>query len=312
MLLTIAIPTYNRVRDLLYNLSLLENIIIENKLETKVCLLVSNNCSTDSTYDELESLKLKIKVRLTVYHQDKNIGLERNFIFIAECSNSDYVMLLGDDDYISSGYLMSCVDVLEGDKSIHCIFGCYKTIDANRKELGGGRDLDLPTKKWAAGLKSAIENTAKFHQMSGIVFKKVDVLKVYKQNKLNNLYPQIFIGTYLCLHENVMQITDYPVLVTQTMNKAWTYGDDGLFQDVFQNYAVLGLSTINRYKLENSFFSQQIWRLWQYKESKTFWKCVCRICFGPNTSFIGSFLFFLRIIKTRLFESVGSKRINRN
>ena len=58
MLLDILIPTYNRVEPLKKNLILLIDYI--NRLECKdnVCIIVSDNCSSDSTFNELNILNL--------------------------------------------------------------------------------------------------------------------------------------------------------------------------------------------------------------------------------------------------------------
>lgn len=304
MLISIAIPTYNRAKDLIYNLSLLESIILRNELQSDVEIFVSNNASTDSTKDDLENFRKSTSVPVTVFHQKQNIGLEANFLFVSKKAKGHYVMLLGDDDYISQSYLLACLYNIKANPHIGCIFGCYKTINATREETGGGRDLDLPNKTWRPGIASAIENTAKFHQMSGILFKKEGILEEYQKAGVHNLYPQVFIGTYLCLHTIVMQITQFPILVTQTPRKAWGYGDDGLLQDVFQNYKALRLSPINRLKLENSFLTKQIWRIWMYKPEGAFWKCVRKVCLGKNTSLLGSIYLFAKILKTYIREKL--------
>ncbi|MCO4799372.1 MAG: glycosyltransferase family 2 protein [Colwelliaceae bacterium] len=98
MLLTIAIPTFNRSDKLLLQL---ENVcsqisLLENK---NVCLLIQDNCSTDNT-EEICSLIIEKynSVNISYYKNERNLGFDRNVDLCVKNSNSDYVWTLSDDD----------------------------------------------------------------------------------------------------------------------------------------------------------------------------------------------------------------------
>jgi len=60
LLLTIAIPTFNRAKSLSSQLTNIHNILHNNNISRFVEVLVSDNCSTDNTkkvVDSVEKLK---------------------------------------------------------------------------------------------------------------------------------------------------------------------------------------------------------------------------------------------------------------
>ena len=55
MILSILIPTYNRSKYLEKNINLLSEFITQAKLDSKVEVVISNNCSPDNTDDIIEN-----------------------------------------------------------------------------------------------------------------------------------------------------------------------------------------------------------------------------------------------------------------
>src|ERR1039458_3439666 len=89
ILLTIAIPTYNRVHLLRQTVEL-----ILPQLREGVELLICDNASTDGTADYLEALQPRIRHHR---HPD-NIGSEPNFSSCLTLSRGQYTWILCDDD----------------------------------------------------------------------------------------------------------------------------------------------------------------------------------------------------------------------
>ncbi len=101
-LLSICIPTFNRV---LYLKDLVPALLHEiasatDRTGLKIELLVSNNASTDTTEDFLQSIRSPF-----YYHRknDHNIGAEGNFFTCINSSSGEYVWLFGDDELIEVG-----------------------------------------------------------------------------------------------------------------------------------------------------------------------------------------------------------------
>lgn len=109
-LLSIAIPTFNRA-------SLLDKCLdsiltqISDDFKNHIELIVSDNASTDNTYDVIKKYNNK-RVVINYFKNSENIGPDRN---IANCffkSNSKYLWIFSDDDFILPGYLKHIIDLL--------------------------------------------------------------------------------------------------------------------------------------------------------------------------------------------------------
>lgn len=111
ILLSIAIPTYNRASFLE---KLLTNVLAqarELKGEVEVC--VSNNGSTDNTEEIINKFKEKYP-DLIKYNQNKeNLGLDRNLLKVMEMSSGDFVWTIGDDDNIVDNGLAEVVNLIK-------------------------------------------------------------------------------------------------------------------------------------------------------------------------------------------------------
>ena len=104
-LLTIAIPTYNRVE---YLKELLPELIRQCKPYPEIELLVSNNCSTDNTSEYLKTLPY-----IQTWTNAENVGAAENFVRCVESSQGDYVWLFGDDDLIERDGIDTVMDTLK-------------------------------------------------------------------------------------------------------------------------------------------------------------------------------------------------------
>lgn len=111
-LLTIAIPTWNRAAYLKQNL---EQLRLEtNGLGSYVDILVSDNCSDDSTSSVVaEAIESGLSIRYV--RNEKNIGWGGNFCQCFELAKGRYVILLGDDDLFVDGALSLLIKSLEAD-----------------------------------------------------------------------------------------------------------------------------------------------------------------------------------------------------
>ena len=106
-ILTIAIPTYNRLEALKKSLTcILSQINFE-----EVDILVSDNCSTDGTKIYMEKLIDKYPNIRYNRHQE-NIGADNNFLYCFNNAISQYLWIIGDDDYVSNGSLEIILNAL--------------------------------------------------------------------------------------------------------------------------------------------------------------------------------------------------------
>lgn len=109
MLLSICIPTYNRVRYLKELLPTVLGQIDMGNIE----VVVSDNASADGTRDFLSSLDHHC---LRWWTNDVNIGGDRNFLKCVDEAKGEYVWLFGDDDIMPNGTVGKVVDFLRNNK----------------------------------------------------------------------------------------------------------------------------------------------------------------------------------------------------
>lgn len=301
MQLEILFPTYNRCDYLLKNLQKFDSYIKKNNLKEKVGIIVSNNASTDNTYEDVNDFSNNSYCQVKLFSHEHNLGLEKNALFILGQATAPYVMFMGDDDYIQEDYLLSCLKVIDSDSQLGCIIGCVEMIDEKGNYIGHGRDYGEPSRKWEPGFRALKENAHKLHQLSGLVLRRECLYDEYVKRDVSNIYPFTFWGGYCMQRYNTVQITDYPISVTHTQKKDWAYGKDGLLQDYYKNYARLDLSHWQRYLLESKMVYLQPFRVTRYGIKKMF-RTIWLVCEGANTSFWGHLLLPFSIFAV-LFKS---------
>ncbi len=106
-LVTIGLPTYNRAPGLKRTLECIAAQTYKN-----IEIIISDNCSTDPTVQEVIQSFAPSDTRITAYRQAVNVGLEENFNFVFAKSTAEYFMWMSDDDYFDSNYVEACVRFL--------------------------------------------------------------------------------------------------------------------------------------------------------------------------------------------------------
>jgi glycosyl transferase family 2 protein len=311
MLLDILIPTYNRVEPLKKNLILLIDYI--NRLECKdnVCIIVSDNCSSDSTFNELNILKSNTDIKVIIYKQEENIGQEKNTVFTLSKSSAKYSMLLGDDDFLQFEYFKKVIESLYSGE-LTCIIPSFiaKKVDGG---IVGYRGLG-ENKKYAKGFSSVLDLAILGHQLSGLVFLREGTLKTYLSNeKYRNMYLFIFFVGFNCFRGNTLCLTEYPLDVTVGVKKYWSYGDDALFNERIKNIPILSKNFLQRFRLENRFFVENIYSIFiVYGSLSKRAKALYLASTSKNLSYVFKVyvpflltLFVLKKIINKIFKKIG-------
>ncbi len=111
-LLTISIPTYNRVVFLNELLSCLFDQCVSNP---KIELLVSDNDSSDETPSVVKAY-IDRGLAIRYLRNTANVGADRNFLQCFEKAQGKYVWIIGDDDVVTPGAIEKIILYLEANE----------------------------------------------------------------------------------------------------------------------------------------------------------------------------------------------------
>lgn len=115
ILLTIAIPTYNRVDYLKRSLA-----SVLTQLDDGVEIIISDNAATDTTQEYMEGI-VNDYPSVKYVRNSENIGPDNNFLQCYKLANGKFVLLLGDDDILVENALKHILDFLKNDGA-NCTF----------------------------------------------------------------------------------------------------------------------------------------------------------------------------------------------
>ena len=125
-LVTVGIPTYNRVQGLERTLVCMLNQTYKN-LE----IIISDNCSPDpKVFDILKKYAAKDS-RVTYYVQKQNITIIPNFQFLLTKARGKYFMWAADDDNWDLNFIEVCVNAMETNNNVILCMTDIKFIDRN-------------------------------------------------------------------------------------------------------------------------------------------------------------------------------------
>lgn len=153
MLLSICIPTYQRKKFLKRLLDQLITILKPYSEEIEIC--VSDNHSTDGTYELLKNYKKKYAF-IKINKNKKNEGVDKNIFKVLSMGSGKYLWLVPDDDVvIKSGMEKLIKELKKGE------YGAA-LVAAGRKDFVKRLSLFFPRKRYES--LSFLENYKNYFQ----------------------------------------------------------------------------------------------------------------------------------------------------
>lgn len=131
-ILSICIPTFNRSHYLKDLLSNIDEQLKKYELFEYVEILVSDNCSEDSTF-EVAQLYLPT---ITYVRNEENIGPDANFLQLFTMAQGNYIWLPGDDDLFREDTINYIIEMIR----LHSFDYLYLRISG--EELNGKSERD--------------------------------------------------------------------------------------------------------------------------------------------------------------------------
>lgn len=149
--LTIAIPTYNGARTIERTLN---SILSQPFSQTEVDVIVCENCSTDETLEIIKPFVSRIKL----FKNEVNLGGDRNFQLCVERSISEYVWIVGDDDFLRNDAIEEVLKKIR-QQEYAAIFVNFSLYDVKSQAEVLSRYVPIKEDILANGISSFLEHT---------------------------------------------------------------------------------------------------------------------------------------------------------
>ncbi len=110
------------------------NSVVSQKCSFNFEILVSDDASTDNTFNIIKILQLKHPNLISIISNKQNLGVNATFINAAKSAKGDYIALLGGDDYwIVDNKLEMQVQILLSHKEITYVHTEFKSLNESDK-----------------------------------------------------------------------------------------------------------------------------------------------------------------------------------
>jgi abequosyltransferase len=127
-LLSIFIPTFNRGHLIGETL----DSFIDQIEEYQIPIIISDNCSTDDTYNVVQSYINKYPF-IKYSKNTENLGFDGNVIKMAGLVSTKYCWLFGDDDVISKGAIDYVLKVIKNNYDLIVVNASLNSVDLSKQ-----------------------------------------------------------------------------------------------------------------------------------------------------------------------------------
>lgn len=233
MLLTISIPTYNRSK---YLEKCLDRILISrnelNKsLRSNFQVFISDNSENILTSKLVRSEKYKT-LNIIYKKNEINIGSDANIAQSLCYPNSKYVMLLGDDDFLTKQSLLHILSSIQNFQySLLCMNFYGLTKNEERKFL----NEKIKTKTFNNGADLFEERNIKLAFISGLIFKRDLYEKKDVDLAIGSNLVHFNLVLYLLQKANLQYLFIENFLIEVTRNNTGGYNPIEIFYVKFWN-----------------------------------------------------------------------------
>lgn len=214
--LSICIPTYNGNQRLL---KLLKHILTSQRTDIEV--VVTDNCSTDGTYELINELGDK---RLRIYRNQENLGAVGNWIEALRKGTGRYLMLLLDRDILQIEFLDEYIDFLNSTDGGVVLNMC--------QYLGEGKIEPLDIGQSAYYLCKAPHPS--YYVFRKEAFRKINI----NEDVLINGYCPALFGLHIMKKELVILNRKFPIILEAEMpyilmhsSRTWNFQGNIKFEE---------------------------------------------------------------------------------
>lgn len=208
---TICIPTFNRGERALE----LVNTILPN-LEKNWSLMVLNNNSFYGTefYDKIEELG-KEHIKLKYIKHKENCQFYGNFKCCLTESNSKYILIISDEDFVNFNEVKDILDILE---KYPFLGACRTSIAPSENVKNPANSFTFPDNFFKAGEDALKGFCFSNNYISGIVYnleniKKTNIIDIFYKNILKHkAYPHLYFDLLVSSKFDVIKTSKIAIL----------------------------------------------------------------------------------------------------
>ena len=182
LILSVVIPTYNRVKFLETTAAIFISQIIAAGLADQVEIVIGNDASSDGTREYLNQLQPRHKF-IKVLNHSKNLGVSGNIESIIAAARGEYIWGFGEDDLIIDGSVGRILESISSGVPNYLLINTKNIIsldDSNKKyEIVGGSRLNIQKDVWIDNFESEADKLLKIPNwlyltglLSTMVFRK--------------------------------------------------------------------------------------------------------------------------------------------
>ncbi|MBK1720033.1 glycosyltransferase [Thiocystis violacea] len=220
-LLSIAIPAYDRPKQLLYAL---ERFIaqIDHRFEREIEIRITDDASPDDALAQVRRLCHQ-RDYLHYRRHPKNIGLERNLISCTDDSQGEYLWLFGDDDFLEADDALETImtHLRRGEQDVLVLNRTRRSFDLSRILSENWMRLDPQLEGHFGGLREFCLRHG-FISVIGFIsvniFRRTPYQAVDAGAYLGTMYPQL--GAMLeAFHSSSTLLLGRPLICHRTQTQ---------------------------------------------------------------------------------------------
>lgn len=220
MKISICIPQYNRINYLLRSLD-----IIKEQTFSNIEIVISDDCSTDDTAEQITKLKSLYKYPIVFERNEKNMGYDRNYRKCIEMASGDYALVIGNDDSIngaeSIAFLVKFLEQNNYPDIGYCNMLEERTGGTLIKRAWGNRII-------GEGSDIALKNYSCFSFVGGLVYKRSVFLQHNTSKYDGSIYAQMYLGVYMISKGAKLFCIEEPLVLKDLLL-------DGVFRDSYRD-----------------------------------------------------------------------------
>jgi len=186
MKISICVPQYNRINFLLKSLA-----IIEKQSYNEIEIIISDDCSTDNTIEEITNLSKTFRYPIILSKNEYNRGFDYNYRRSIELSTGDYSLVIGNDDSLNGiNSIQILVDFLKANDTPEIGFcNCVDERDGNSLLKRAHK-----TEVIGSGANIALKYYSCFSFVGGLIYKKSAFDRFNTSKHDGSVYAQMYLG----------------------------------------------------------------------------------------------------------------------